>query len=135
MNLQVLGSFDGTVDLFHLPPGDPEESFKVGKKLKARILYDIQATSPPRFALSLSKHILALKMKDDGDNPTTLGLSLLQEAYPIGTILDSVKILRVDSEKGLVLEVSETTTGYVHVSYCSICRRGYLTAIVDIPRI
>lgn len=110
LNLQVLGFFDGTVDLFHLAR-NPEQAFKVGKKIRARILYN-HSTSPPKFALALSDHVLHLRphMVSSGQ-----GASDLQEAYPIGAVLDAVKVLRVEKERGLIVEVGEGQGGFVHV--------------------
>lgn len=108
LNLQVLGYFGGTVDQYHLVPGNPEENYKVGQKLKARVLYNVAASSPPRFALSLAEHLIAL-------TPKSAAGSGLPDAYPIGTTLDAVKVVRVESERGLVVEVSDGAEGYVHV--------------------
>jgi rRNA biogenesis protein RRP5 len=108
LNLQVLGFFEGTIDLFHLLPGSLEDQYKVGKKIKARILYDITASSPPRFALSLAEHVVGLDVKRTTDVP-------LQEAYPIGTILDAVKVTVVEAERGLSVEVEPGVSGFVHV--------------------
>lgn len=40
----------------------------------------------------------------------------VQESYPIGTIFDAVKVSRVESEWGLVCDISEDVKGFVHVS-------------------
>lgn len=118
LNVQVLGYFDGTIDEYHLPPGDPVDNFKAGKKVKARVLYEIPGTSPPRFSLSLASHIIALEQKfvsaGDGDGGTTS----IDEAYPVGTTLDSVKIVKVEAERGLLVDVQEGIQGFVHVSVC-----------------
>lgn len=110
VNLQVLGFFDGTIDLFHLPK-NPEKPFKVGKKIKARILYNY-STSPPKFGLALSDHVMHLRPRlvSSGEDATQL-----QEAYPIGTILHAVKVLRVEKERGLIVDVGENQEGFVHV--------------------
>ncbi|KAI0066486.1 nucleic acid-binding protein [Artomyces pyxidatus] len=117
INVQVLGFFDGTVDEFHLPEGDPSDHFKLGQKLKCRVLYELPGTSPPRFALSLAEHILKLESKsgvsETEDSPT------LQDAYPIGTVLESVKISKVESERGLLVEVLPGVRGFVHISHVS----------------
>ena len=60
LNLQILGYFEGTVDQVHLYPG---KKYKIGQKVKARIVYDISGTSPPKFALALVDHIIALDIK------------------------------------------------------------------------
>ncbi|KZT75076.1 hypothetical protein DAEQUDRAFT_807332 [Daedalea quercina L-15889] len=112
LNLQVLGYFGGTVDQYHLVPGDPEQNYKVGQKIKARVLYDINASNPPRFALSLAEHLIQLV-------PKSLVGSDLTDAYPIGLTLDAVKVTRVETERGLVVEVSDGIEGYVHISHVS----------------
>jgi rRNA biogenesis protein RRP5 len=114
LNVQVLGYFDGTIDEYHLPPGDPTEKFKAGKKVKARVLYEIPGTSPPRFALSLANHIVSLEQKPvgaEGDEEVTG----IDEAYPIGTTLDAVKIVKVEAERGLLVDVQDNLQGFVHV--------------------
>jgi len=113
LNVQVLGYFDGTIDEYHLPPGDPTDKFKEGKKVKARVLYEIPGTSPPRFALSLANHIVSLGQKSisAGDEE----LTSIEEAYPIGTTLDAVKIVKVEAERGLLVDVQENLQGFVHV--------------------
>ncbi|OSC99437.1 hypothetical protein PYCCODRAFT_1438226 [Trametes coccinea BRFM310] len=111
--LQVLGFFDGTVDQFHLPPGDPEDHFKIGQKVKARILYDISPSTPPRFALSLADHVLKYDTKSVASDAAATDL---REAYPVGTILEAVKVIRVESERGLIVEVGSDVEGFVHIS-------------------
>lgn len=121
LNVQVLGYFDGTIDEYHLPPGEPTDNFKAGKKLKARVLYEIPGTSPPRFALSLADHIISLEQKSisaEGDGE----LTSIEEAYPVGTTLDAVKIVKVEAERGLLVDLQEGIQGFVHVGIfiCSI---------------
>ncbi|KAI0639642.1 U3 snoRNP-associated protein Rrp5 [Trametes polyzona] len=114
--LQVLGFFDGTVDQFHLPPGDPEDNYKIGQKLKARILYDISPSTPPRFALSLADHVVEYTTKAAASDGASTDL---REAYPVGTILEAVKVIRVESERGLIVEVGSQVDGFVHISQVS----------------
>ena len=109
--VQVLGFFDGTLDEYHLPLGDPDEIFKMGQKVKARVLYEVPGKSPPRFALSLAEHVVKLETK--GAN---LGTKL-QDVYPIGTVLDAVQVVKVETERGLVVSVQPNIRGFVHVSY------------------
>ncbi|KAI5124164.1 hypothetical protein M0805_000972 [Coniferiporia weirii] len=113
--VQVLGSFDGTIDLYHLPSGSSLSDFGVGKKVKARILYDIVGTSPRQFVLSLKEHILSLDIKRrKSENGQTI-----QEHFPIGTTLQSVKVKRVEAERGLVVSVEDGLDGFVHISHTS----------------
>ena len=108
LRLQVLGYFDGTIDLHHLPTRDPSTKYKVGQKVKARVLYELPAASPPKFALSLSDHVLSLRSKQTEGSPVS-------ESYPIGTTLDSVKIVGVEGEHGVTVEVNSDATGFIHV--------------------
>lgn len=109
LGLQVLGYFDGTIDLHHLPTRNPSKKYKVGQKVKARVLYELPAASPPKFALSLADHVLALQTKKaEGSH--------ISESYPIGTILDNVKVVGVEGEHGVTVEVTPDVTGFVHVS-------------------
>lgn len=109
LKLQVLGYFDGTIDLHHIPTRDPSEMYRVGQKVKARVLYELPAASPPKFALSLADHVLTLQTKQsDGSH--------ISESYPIGTILDGVKVVGAEGEHGVTVEVTPDVTGFVHVS-------------------
>ncbi|CAE6439154.1 unnamed protein product, partial [Rhizoctonia solani] len=130
LNLQVLGYFGGTVELFHLPSG--VDDIKEGDKVKARILWDIPGSSPPRFALSLLPHVLQLtsasaqpipvkesKKSKKKAEPTSEDAPSLREAYPVGMLLESVKVTRVESEWGLVCEVANGVGAFVHISQIS----------------
>jgi len=112
LNLQVLGFFDGTVDEYHLPRHMTEKCHKVGKKIKARVLYDIPNTSPPRLALALNEHIINLEVRKASDAE---GAPTLQDAYPVGTIINDVKVTRIETEQGLTAEIKPGVEGFVHV--------------------
>lgn len=110
LNLQVLGYFDGTIDQYHI--GEESSSFKIGQKVKARIIYD-HLSSPPRFALSCMAHVTRLTPRFICGGETERSVC---EAYPVGTILEAVKVIRVEPERGLTAEISENVQGFVHVS-------------------
>ena len=112
LNLQILGFFGGTVDLFHSATSDPESVYKIGQKIKARVLYDVAGSSPPRFALSLADHVLDFSLRSGKGLD---GATLLQDAYPVGTMLDAVKVVRVEAERGLIVEILPGIEGFVHV--------------------
>ena len=109
LGLQVLGYFDGTIDLHHLPMRDPQKKYKAGQKVKARVLYEYGAASPPKFALSLVDHVINLQTKQ-------VKGSHISESYPIGMILDNVKVVGVEGEHGVTVEVTPDVTGFIHVS-------------------
>ncbi|KAJ7900149.1 hypothetical protein B0H14DRAFT_2672489 [Mycena olivaceomarginata] len=117
LNLQVLGFFDGTVDQFHLRPDATEKTYKIGKKVKARVLYDF-STTPPRFALALTHHVVGLDAQSIKANSTVS--QSMQEAYPVGTILDAVKVVRLEAERGVVVGIdSGAIQGFTHISHVS----------------
>jgi rRNA biogenesis protein RRP5 len=87
----------------------------VGKKIKARVLYSFSAT-PPRFALSLAEHVVPLGWKQAG----TSERQLLQEAYPLGKVLEVVTVQRLESEQGLYVKVEPGVEGFVHVRFSAL---------------
>ncbi|KAF9244529.1 hypothetical protein BU15DRAFT_85908 [Melanogaster broomeanus] len=97
MNLQILGFFDASVDNYHLPT--THRSPKMGQKVKARVLYD---------------HHLELQTKC-----TSEGQEAFHNVFPIGTILDSVKVKRVETERGLLVEIQSNLEGFIHISHVS----------------
>jgi rRNA biogenesis protein RRP5 len=111
LNLQILGFFDATADEYHLP--NAHKSLKMGQKVRARVLYDLPGSTPPRFAVTLSDHHLGLQTKyisqDQEGSP-------FHNAFPVGTILNAVKVKRVESEKGLLVELQPNLEGFIHVS-------------------
>lgn len=108
LGLQILGYFDGTIDLHHLPTRYPSKKYKVGQKVKARVLYQLPTASPPKFALSLADHVLSLKTKQtEGSHIST--------SYPIGKFLENVKIVGLEGEHGVIVEITPEVTGFVHV--------------------
>ena len=67
------------------------------------------ASEPRSFALSLLPHIICL------DVPRLKDKQAVQEAFSIGSTLDAVKVVRVETERGLVLKVQNDILGYVHM--------------------
>ncbi|KAK4705134.1 rRNA biogenesis protein RRP5, partial [Phenoliferia sp. Uapishka_3] len=118
LNVKFFGYFDGTVDLFHLNGQDPEKDFKVGQKVKARVLWDSLATTPKKFSLSLAKHVLNLgvagaEFEEDKEEED------LKVRFPVGRILEGVSVVRMDDEWGLTCEIVEgeaSVAAFVHIS-------------------
>lgn len=113
LNVQLLGFFGGTLDLFHLPATNIEERYKIGQKIKARVLWDVSSNSPKTFALSVLPHVVHLGTGGPVVNKEKK--QAVREAFPAGTVLDAVKVRRVESEWGLVCEGPNGVQGFVHV--------------------
>lgn len=114
LNLKIFGTFDSTVDLTHLPvspSADLEEAYKVGKKVKARIIFETVGTTDTGkvFGLSLLPHVI------DGKSPVVDGEDVEQK-MTIGTICEDVEVERVEKEWGLVCTTREGYRAWVHVS-------------------
>lgn len=117
LNVKICGFFDGTIELAHLGIGedDIEDRFKLGKKIKARILFDTVASgSERRFALSVLPHIFNLTSPLTGYEQIPL-----EKAIPIGTTLQSVKVIRVMPDWGVVCRTSDGIDGFTHISHLS----------------
>jgi rRNA biogenesis protein RRP5 len=112
LNLQVLGFFDGTVELLHLTR--PVSEYKVGKKVKGRVLYDF-SSSPPRFALALADHVVALGQRLVKAGERSSKGQTLRDVYPIGQIIEEAKVLRLEAERGIFVEIEPGLEGFVHV--------------------
>ncbi|OCF37082.1 rRNA biogenesis protein RRP5 [Kwoniella heveanensis CBS 569] len=124
LNVKVCGFYDGTIDLAHLPLGeaDIEDKYKIGKKVRARIIYDNIATTPSRFALSALPHVVTLS------SPTKEGEDIpLEHAIAIGKLYPSVKVTRVIPDWGVVVRTNDGLDGFVHISHLSDDRVAVLS--------
>ena len=112
LNLQILGFFTGTIDSSHLPVRDPTEDYKIGEKIKARVLYAVHGATPPQFSLSLLDHVLKLNTKMVTCASQT---SSMQESFPVGVTFEHAKVVKVEAERGLRVDLGNELEGYVHV--------------------
>lgn len=76
----------------------------MGKKIKARVLYEL-AGNPSKFALAHADHIVKL-------TPSTL-----TSEYPLGRIVQSAKIVKVEPERGVMLEMDPGVKAFAHVRH------------------
>jgi rRNA biogenesis protein RRP5 len=112
LNLQVLGFFDGTAEQLHLTR--PPSEYKVGKKVKGRVLYDF-SSSPPRFALALADHVMALGSRRAKAQKGSSEDQTLQDICPVGKVVEQAIVLRIEAERGIFVEVERGLEGFVHV--------------------
>ncbi|KAI9286089.1 hypothetical protein BC943DRAFT_322500 [Umbelopsis sp. AD052] len=120
--VSFMGFFEASIDLAHLDvkAQDIESKYKLGQKLKARILFCSFSTSPKRIGASLLPNIVDLKQ----DNTP------LDAQFPIGMIFDRVIVKRVESKNGLIVEIDghKEVNGFVHISRVSDDRIESLSA-------
>jgi rRNA biogenesis protein RRP5 len=69
--------------------------------------------------------IRRIKRKEDSS-----GAPSMQEVYPVGMILEGVKVLRVEAERGAVVEVEPGLDGFVHVRPITL---GYNMTLNPLP--
>ena len=135
MNVKFFGYFDGTIDLFHLNNLDPEKDFKVGQKIKARVLWDSIGSTPKKFSLSLATHVLSLGVaRVESAEEGVLGEELV-EGFPVGKMLEEVRVVRMDDEWGLTCEIlagDHKVPAFVHVCKSLSCILLLLTRRVDL---
>jgi rRNA biogenesis protein RRP5 len=118
LNVKLFGLFDGTITSVHL---DPEQVYKVGQHVKARILWDIGSIGAEgagvddrhinqrKIALSTAKHVMKLNV----------GGSSIKESHPIGTVVQGIVISTIE-DWGLTCNIEGTSLkGFTHISACS----------------
>ncbi|KAM0751109.1 hypothetical protein T439DRAFT_301042 [Meredithblackwellia eburnea MCA 4105] len=114
LNVKFFGYYDGTIDPFHLNGLDPEKDFKAGQKVKARVMWDSLATTPKKFSLSLAKQVVGLEVAKFGEEGRKI-----DEVFPVGRILEEIKVTAMDEEWGLSCEIEEddeVVPAFVHIS-------------------
>lgn len=109
---------DVTSDLFHsgqLMQDDPiSERFPAGTRLKARIIYTNPESDHRKVGVSILEHIMRFSQPhptglDDGTLPT--------EAIAVSTIINGLKIERVEPDIGLLMNVGlHGLHGFAHIS-------------------
>ena len=113
--VQMLGFFDATIDRIHLRQGGAD--LKIGQKVKGRVLYQ-HSSDPPRFALGFAQHLIDLEVRKAPMEEGMDELVPIQERFPIGTVIESAKVVKIEPERGLYLELEDSVEGFVHVCVC-----------------
>lgn len=104
LKVTIMGAFEASLESSHSGSKDLLESFKIGQKLKFRILWVDQLSK--HIGLTVLDHLLKWKP--------------IQIPFSIGEIFEKVKVLRVDQKVGLLVEWKDNQLGYVHVSFVII---------------
>lgn len=115
---KLMGSLDVTADLVHSGAGpdgvDIEEKYKVGSRLKARIICTFPAAKNPKLGISILSHVLSLKPKTTiKDGQEVLPVDILAHS----AIIERCTVQRVETDIGLYVDVGvEGVPGFVHIS-------------------
>jgi rRNA biogenesis protein RRP5 len=115
---KVMGMVDLTADLIHsgaaVSNKNLEKKYKVGSKIKGRIICTFPNSVPLKFGFSLLDHVMCfgpqLGTKDrKRENPV--------EVLPLSTIIESVTVQKVEPGVGLFVDVGvKSVSGFVHIS-------------------
>ncbi|KAI1082333.1 nucleic acid-binding protein [Whalleya microplaca] len=112
---KVMGSLDVTADLIHSGLGpealDLESKYKVGKKIKARVICNFPTAKDPKLGVSVLDHLISLQSK------LAASSKLPTETLPISSVVEQCTVTKVDPEIGLFVDVGvEGVPGFVHIS-------------------
>lgn len=123
LNVKFLGFFEGSVDSLHMLP-TTAHTYKVGEKVKARILWTAPPLndSPVRFSLSVLPHILSLTPKTAPLAPGVQNSEVapIGQVLPVGTFLENLQVIKIEPEWGLLCALPGTDLkAFVHISHVS----------------
>lgn len=116
MSGKIMGMLDATVDSVQVSINgkvDLERKYKIGAKIKGRVISTFPAAEPLKVGFSLLDHVL--KLSSDARGP---GSS--DDAPAISAIIPEAKVVKVDQGLGLYARIGETKhMGFVHMSRLS----------------
>lgn len=114
---KIMGLLDATVDLVqsgaNAGKDDLEKKFKIGAKIKGRIVSTFPSAEPFKVGFSLLDHVLKLSSHAHGPGSS-------DGAPAISAIIPEAKVVKVDPGLGLYVQLGETDhVGFVHISRLS----------------
>ncbi|KAJ5755064.1 hypothetical protein N7533_004607 [Penicillium manginii] len=114
---KIMGMLDTTVDLVQsgVTDGklDLERKFKIGAKIKGRIVSTFPSAEPFKIGFSLLDHVLKLSTDTHGPGSS-------EDAPAISAIIPETTVVKVDPGMGIYVEMGESKKiGFVHISSLS----------------
>jgi rRNA biogenesis protein RRP5 len=115
---KVMGMIDVTADLMHSGAGasgkDLDKKYKIGTKVKGRIICTFPTSDPAKLGLSLLDHVMSLttqKTVKNGQKVNPL------DDLPLSTIIEEVTVSKVEPDVGLFVDLGiKGVSGFVHIS-------------------
>jgi rRNA biogenesis protein RRP5 len=115
---KVMGMINVTVDLIHsgaaLPGKDLEKKYRLGSKIKGRIICTFPTADPPKLGVSLLDHVIGMSLQqatEGGQKKIPL------EVLPLSAIIEEVVVRKVESGHGLFVDIGvKGLSGFVHIS-------------------
>lgn len=115
---KVMGMVDVTADVIHSGAAasnkDIEKKYKIGSKIKGRIICTFPNAEPQKLGISLLDHIVSCTSQlatKDGKKESPV------EALPLSSIIETVTVRKVEPSAGLFVDVGiKGVSGFVHIS-------------------
>ncbi|KAK7606945.1 hypothetical protein BKA81DRAFT_367534 [Phyllosticta paracitricarpa] len=116
---QIIGLLDATADVVHAGAAETQkdisQKYKVGSKVKARIICTFPSDDRRKLGVSLLSHVMALSPRqpvDEKKGPI--------EFLPISSIVEEAKVTHVEPLLGVFLDVGiKGVPGFAHISRLS----------------
>lgn len=114
---KVLGHLDVTADLVHSGAGpdgiDLESKYKIGSKVKARVICNFPTAKDPKLGISLLPHVTSLTRKHLNTDAKKLPTAVL----PVSSLVKECTVRRVEADIGLFVDTGVAgLRGFVHTS-------------------
>ncbi|KAI1005661.1 rRNA biogenesis protein [Podosphaera aphanis] len=115
---KIMGMVDVTADLTHSGVGatekDLERKYKVGTKIKGRVICTFPEVDPPKLGISLLDHVLCFERKrslKNGESRDPLDI------LPLSSVIERVIVKRVQPNIGLIGDVGvKGIPAFIHIS-------------------
>lgn len=115
---KILGLIDATADAYHSgvaeKGGDASEKYKIGSKVKARIIFTFPDSEPRKVGVSFLDHVVSLSSRMSGKpKERKPPLAIL----PISTIVENAKVTKVQPGAGAFFDLGvRDVVGFAHIS-------------------
>ena len=115
---KIMGLLDVTADLIHSGAANSQkgnsEKYKIGSKVKARIICTFPNVEPRRLGVSLLDHVVSLSSRSLSVGKVT---KEPLQALPISSFVDEAKVVKVEPATGLFLDLGvRGILGFAHIS-------------------
>ena len=113
---KIMGHVDATADIIHSGVGPAgvslDTAYKIGSRVKARIICTFPTAKDPKLGLSLLPHVASL-----GQKITDKGKKLPTEVLPISSLVENCTVRHVEQNIGLFIDLGVPgLSGFVHIS-------------------
>jgi rRNA biogenesis protein RRP5 len=118
---KILGLIDATADAYHSgateKAADVSKKYKIGSKVKARVLFTCPGSEPRKVGVSFLEHVVALSNRMSG-KPKERKQPI--ELLPISTVVESAKVIKVAPSQGAFFDLGiKDVVGFAHISRLS----------------